>query len=446
MRWDRNLENLTNNFTQIKEIAGETLHNILFLIYAIIYEFNSLFYYINRSLHNNARTVAITTAIILTLFELYIATAALTAMTVFTMCMVAIPAAILIWAIVFYTSATINKYYERYWKGKYLTQLKSDSLKDNNSGYIKALSIFIALAIFMLIVGTPMVNLITPVVAFVLKDAVLGLSTATTWFFHIGYNILHTALLGLQHGGTEDVMLVIAIFAAPFFILGAISCVLGAVMAYLGHTYTTVLLANLIIIAPIVYGMYQDNREARMQNGIEPYVDGDIKHHMLLQLSLLARVVVTAAIGIIFFNLCAPALITLIAPYATYILVVAGSIALGATVFSGKDNILSATCLAIAYAAATCFLISQYSVAFILAPQLLSIILAVGAGVIGAELMFRATAFLGNGIIDNVFNEKSTIATMRNEYRAFVAGCVVATEVPEGKENPNIPTAEVTFS
>lgn len=442
MSWDKNLENLKKNITQFWGIAEDTLHNIFFLIYSIIYEFNSLFYYINRSIHNNARIAAITAAIILTLFEFYIATTTLTAMTVFTMCMVAIPAAILIWSIIFYTSAAINKYYEKYWKGKYLTKLKSNNLTDNGSLHIKALAIFIALAIFMLVVGPPMLNLITPVVAFVLKDAVLGLSAATTWLFHIGYNILHTALLGLQHGGAEDIMLVISIFAIPFYILGGASLILASIISYLGHTYATILLANLIIIAPILYGMYQDNLKTRSQNGIDQHTDGNIRHHMLLQLSLLARTAVTATIGITVLKICTPALIILMAPYATYIMAASGSIVLGATVFSGKDNILSATFLAIAYSVTTCFFISHYSVAFILAPQMLSIILAVGSGIIGAEILFRATTFIGNGIINNVFNEKSTIATMRNDYRAFVDSCIIATEVRTGKEETDIPMAQ----
>lgn len=442
MNWGKNLQNLNDNIEAAGSVIGGIIHNIGFLIYSIVYELNSMFYYISRALNNNAISLAIALAITLTLFEFYIATATLTAMTFFTSLLITLPAAALIWFVISHTSQLINEYYLTYWKGKYLTKLKAVDAPKPARKFIRAVTILIALAIFMLTLGAPIINLILPVVAFILKDAVLGLSVVSQWSLYIAHNTLHTALLGLQHGGSEDIMAVIVIFAIPFYIIGATSFMLAAIISYLGHAYATYYLASLIVLAPILYGIYQDQCIANAQ---ENKLETSISHHLLLQLALLAKSATAAALCLLTLNFLTPALTALIAPYATYLMVIIGSIALALKLFPGEDNVLSAACLAIVYAATVCFLSLYYSVAFVLAPQLFGIILAIGIGIIGAEIISRTTGFMVDSVISHCFAD-SALAKNHEAYQEFVNSCAVVAEPVQETHDENVIMAEVVHA
>ena len=131
--------------------------------------------------------------------------------------------------------------------------------------------------------------------------------------------------------------------------------------------------------------------------------DNNALYDFLLQLYLFARLSSISVLSIVAFNIITPVLLMpLIVPYATYILVVTGPALLLLIVFYEYNSIsykLRSLSYALLYTAGFCYLIAKYSISFVFAPYILSIVLSVGIGAIGGLITLKIVDFLAKSLM-----------------------------------------------
>ena len=436
-------QKLSNFFTSVgttiyagaTEVIKTIFYTPIYLFYTTIYSFNYLVFTIVAAFQENDNS-----AKALCIFPLvfFISVPAVTFATLLTTCLFLVAVASIIFLVVNAAATHLNKYYKIFKSVIYI----QDRRHNKNLHELSLSATFFILCMLSL----PIIAYIS----FVLAIAIINLGTMNTIYalllvaWDIVFTIKLIKLIDIEHkapkGESSDAMLYLVmacsyIACITIFILLKYCCTVGLI-------YEEIFSSSMSIIALSTYGIIcfgQDILHNNNSNKKPSKIATNLKYNVVLQLETFARTVSIVAISILAFKVCGPALMALIAPYATYMLVAAGAIALIKTTFS-HDNMLGPTIMAIMaviYAAATCYMITQCSVAFIIAPQLLSIILAIGVGVIGSEVLFYITTCIINQGIDKVFKSGSTVKSIYVEYQAFISSheitaetVIGATEVP----------------
>ena len=385
--------------------------NVVFLFYTIIHDINYLIFLFSNCIHNNSAVIAAASTATLVCFEIYYAAATITAMTIPAVLLTAIPISIVIWQAILHTSYIIKEYYRRHQETKHILNINPGRLSKYPSYFTAAIAALIALAVTLLIILPPFISFMLPAAAFMLEAAVPIFSTISSWIFNILNAMAVTNSSSAEYsssaaaeGDATAILIFIAVILA-LFLTAIILSVLAKTIVYFGPTYLAFYLINFVAIGFVAASMLDNSMRAIEQSNRALNTPEAIIYYFISQFGMLARAITTTALVFLALDLIEVALMTLISPYATYILISIGVIALAVTAPSSKDDRLIVAGVAIFYTAFICY----DSVAFILAPQLISLIIAIGLAIIGAEVL----SLIGNTAVDKVFKVDRT----NNEYR-----------------------------
>jgi hypothetical protein len=417
--------NLANKLSNINDNLSAITAETFFLAYNFFYDINALLFNASEFICNYTKAISMVITIALISYELYVLALTITIATLVTILLTSA----LIFPAINYILAISSKARRGYYNDSHIAKINSLQAGLRHNYFIKNLAILIILVAFILIVAPPLVKFILPIATFILKDAVFVLTTIANWLFYSGNCFLSATQSTAKYGNSNELYFII-IIAFMFYAAGLIPAILASIISYVGHANAMLFLTNFMVIAPVFYSMLKAYSATEDQNIVISNTTISIKYHSMLQLGLVARVATTLMTSATFFKLAGPTLMTLIAPYATYILVLAGVIPLAMMIYNHTNDNLKAFCLAIIYAIATFYLITQNSVAFILAPQLLSIFLALGAGVIATQILFLTTSFIANQAIDKAFKPDSTVTAMRLKYSEFISNMKYPVAMP----------------
>ena len=244
-----------------------------------------------------------------------------------------------------------------------------------------------------------------PATAFLLEVAVPIFSTISAWIFNILNAITSTKPSSAEYsssaaaeGDATAILIFIAVILV-LFLTATILSVLAKTIVYFGPAYLAFCLISFAGIGFVAASMLNNSIMAIEQNNRHSTISKTTIYYFIPQLGMLARAIITTNLGLLALDLIKANLMTLISAYATYILMPIGAIAFAITMTSNNNERLIATGAAIFYSAVTCYKARLDSVVFIIAPQLINIILAIGLAIIGAEVL----CFIGSTAVDKAF-------------------------------------------